>query len=124
MQTDRMLARPIEQCVSIANANPGVIAASTRVTAIDDPLGSRESLLDGNLTTLQEGEHPVGNARVVVEISSGHPRPVVSQNSHRLRVAARANFAARTRAVEGHRARPVRPRPDRRGRSSCQYCLA
>ena len=39
VKTDRVLPRPIEQRVAIGNANPSVIAAATRVTAIDDPLG-------------------------------------------------------------------------------------
>src|SRR5215203_4753498 len=72
MHTDRVLPRPIEQRVAIRNADPGVISVATCVTTIDNSLRSRELLLDGDLTTVQEGNHPVGNARVVIEILSGH----------------------------------------------------
>jgi hypothetical protein len=74
MYADGVLPRPFEQRAAIGDANPGVITGSTRVTAIDDPLGSRESLLNGDLPAAQEGEHAVRDVRVVIEILSRHGR--------------------------------------------------
>src|SRR5687767_7025717 len=66
MKADGVLSRPIEQGAAIADANPGVISSSTRMTTVDDSLGPGELLLDSDLTTLQEREHAVHDARVVV----------------------------------------------------------
>src|SRR5215217_4063631 len=121
MKADRMLSRPIEQRVAIRDANPGIFTGSTCMSAIDDPLGWGEPLLDGDLTALQEGEHAIRDLRVIVEVPSRHDRPAAVASSSLLRPS-HGGFEVRTLAAADRRARLSAPSHDRQGRSPCQTC--